>query len=435
MKIPGQARNDGDGELHVLILSAFDVSEICIFIALETIRIYNFKKSKRGKPMTFNENIYKIILSSPTKNSAYTRIEILLGGEKYQASMFTAKQVFHKNLQSDEVEAFVKEHLGLVFLQYTAWDGTREYSARVTKKGKVLTSSKFSAQQPQVQNFATGFNKQKNHIIQEGEQIPALVDMGVFTKEYKVAAQMHDKFRQINRFIELIADETKALKPGTTVNIIDFGCGKSYLTFLVYHYFIEIRKLFANICGMDLDEHVIKTCTKAADKYGYKSLVFKLGDIGKQPTPPINEWGQPGSFNIVISLHACDTATDYAIYNAIQWNADLICAVPCCQHELRSQMKSVNLDIFSAYGIIEERIASLATDAIRAKLLEHIGYKTQIIEFTAMEHTAKNLMIRAKRGSKNPQAMHDVQKLCTEFSFEPTLLNLLDGIIPPINPK
>ena len=375
--------------------------------------------------MIFNQDIYKIILSAPVKNAQYNRIEIISGDGQYQASMFTAKQVFHKNLQPREVEPFIKEHLGPTFLQYTAWDGTREYSARVTKKGKMLTSSKVTTQQPRRQNFADGFNKQKNHIIQEGAQIPALVDMGVFTKEYKVVAQMHDKFRQINRFIELVADETKNLQPGTTVNIIDFGCGKSYLTFLVYHYFVEIRKLDANICGMDLDPHVIETCTKAAEKYGYTSLEFMLGDIGKQIAPPVTGWGRDGTFNIVISLHACDTATDYAIYNAVRWNADLICAVPCCQHELRNQMKPANLDIFSAYGTIEERIASLATDAIRAKLLEHMGYKTQIIEFTGMEHTAKNLMIRARRGSRNPNAMDSVEKLLREFAFEPTLMKLL----------
>jgi len=377
--------------------------------------------------MTFNENIYKIILSSPAKNTEYTRAEVIYNGEKYQASMFTAKQVFHKNLQRGEVEDFVKQHLGQTFMQYTAWDGAREYSARVTKKGKMLASSRVTAQQPQVYNFATGFNKQKNHIIQEGEQIPVLVDMGVFTKDYKIVAGMHDKFRQINRFIELIADETKKLEPGTMINIIDFGCGKSYLTFLVYHYFVDVRGLDANICGMDLDKHVIETCKKAADKYSYKSLMFELGDIGNQTAPPLAEWGHPESFNIVISLHACDTATDYAIYNAIQWNANLICAVPCCQHELRNQMKPINLGIFSAYGIIEERMASLATDAIRAKLLEHMGYKAQIIEFTNMEHTAKNLMIRAKRGEKNPNAMEYVQKLIREFAFEPTLLKLLAG--------
>ena len=377
------------------------------------------------KELPFNENVYKIILSAPV-NSEYTRAEIIANGEKYQASMFTQKQVFHKNLKKSEVRAFVEKLLGSAFSQYTAWDGKREYSARLTKKGKLLTISKASNQQP-VNNFkGDTFNKQKNHIIQEGERIPALVDMGVFTKEYKIAAQMHDKFQQINRFIELIADETKNLSTSMPINIIDFGCGKSYLTFLVYYYFTEIRKLPVNICGLDLNESVIESCTKAAKKYGYDSLYFKLGDIGKQDAPPISGWGKAETFNIVISLHACDTATDYALFNAVKWEADLICAVPCCQHELRSQMKPRTLDIFSDYGIIEERIASLATDAIRAKLLEYVGYKAQIIEFTGIEHTAKNLMIRARRGKKNPQALASVQKILSEFSFEPTLLKLLN---------
>jgi len=379
------------------------------------------------KKLPFNENIYKIILSNPAKNNSggYTRTEIISNRDRYQASMFTAKHVIHKNLQKSEVKAFVEELLGLEFLQYTAWDGKYEHTARVTKKGKLLTSSNASNQQPRIRNFkGSTFDKQKNHIIQEGERIPALVDMGVFTKEYKVAAQMHDKFQQINRFIELIADETKSITKETTVNIIDFGCGKSYLTFLVYHYFTEIRQFQVNICGLDSNESIIESCTKASVKYGYNSLFFKLGDIGEQSLPPIDTWGGNGTFNIIISLHACDTATDYALYNAVKWNADLICAVPCCQHELRSQMKPAILDIFSEYGIIEERIASLATDAIRAKLLEYAGYKAQIIEFSDLEHTAKNLMIRARRGKRNLKALDSVQRIANEFSFEPTLMKL-----------
>jgi len=389
----------------------------------------NFMETQNLPDSVYNENIYKILLSSPTKNAAYTRIEIISNNGKYQASMFTKTQVFHKNLQKNNVKTFIEAQLGSEFLQYTAWDGKREYSARVTKKGKLLTTSKAqTGQAPPTPNLqGSGFNKQKNHIIQEGAHIPALVDMGVFTKEYKIAAAMHDKFQQINRFIELLADEAKKIPNNTTVNVIDFGCGKSYLTFLVYHYFTEIRKLTANICGLDLNEDVIETCTNSAKKYGYNSLFFKHGDIGNQTTPPICEWGKPDTFNIVISLHACDTATDYAIYNAIKWNADLILAAPCCQHELRNQMKPRSLDIFSAYGIIEERIAALATDAIRAKLLEYVGYKAQIIEFAAMEHTAKNLLIRAKRGGKNLAALETIKKITNEFSFKPTLMGLLLG--------
>ena len=384
--------------------------------------------------LPFNNAIYKIILSNPTKTAQYTRTEILANSGSFQASMFTQKQVFHKNLQTNDVKCFVEELLGSSFLQYTAWDGKREYSARVTKKGKLLTSSKATVQPPIAKNFKSGtFDKQKNYIIQEGACIPALVDMGVFTKEYKIATQMHDKFQQINRFIELVADETKKLPSDTTINIIDFGCGKSYLTFLIYYYFAEVRKLPVNICGLDSNESVIETCTKAAVKYGYNSLTFKLGDIAKQDAPPIPEWGKAGTFNIMISLHACDTATDYAIFNAINWNADLICAVPCCQHELRNQMKARNLDIFSAYGIIEERVAALTTDAIRAKLLEYVGYKAQIIEFTGMEHTAKNLMIRASKRQLRkdgrphhlPKTLESVQRIVHEFSLTPTLMKLL----------
>ena len=178
---------------------------------------------------------------------------------------------------------------------------------------------------------------------------------------------------------------------------------------------------------MDLDKSIVKTCTTAAEKYGYKSLTFIQGDIGQQAAPPVLGWDKPDAFNIVISLHACDTATDHAIFNAIKWNADLICAVPCCQHELRNQMKPQNLGLFSEYGIIKERIASLATDAIRAKLMEWVGYKTQIIEFTGMEHTPKNLFIRGRRGGKvkDPKVFESVKKLLDEFKFEPMLLKLL----------
>jgi len=372
--------------------------------------------------------MHRILLTTPTKNARYTRIEIILSGEKYQASMFTKTQVFHKNFDLCEVDSFVESFFGAEFLQYTAWDGKREHSARYTKKGKVLRSSKVSETKPP-ELMAGTFNKQKSHIIKEGEHIPVLVDMGVFSKNYKVL--MHDKFRQINRFIELIDDETKGIN--RPINIIDFGCGKSYLTFLVYHYFTQVRKLSVNICGLDLNEHVIETCTTAVQKYGYKSLFFKLGDIGNQTAPPLEQWGTADSFNIVISLHACDTATDHALYNAIRWEADLICAVPCCQHELRKQMKPRKLGIFSDYGIIEERIAALATDAIRAKLLEHAGYRTQIIEFTAMEHTAKNLMIRARRTVRgNPLALETVRELMDEFSFRPALVELLEKHCKPL---
>ena len=377
------------------------------------------------------ENAYKIILSKPTKKHLcgreYIRVDIVGNGDKFQASMFTSTQVFHENFDKLDLKNFVDRLFGVSFLQCTAWDGTREYSARFTKKGKILTSSRVSSKQPKPGSFAEGsFDRQKNHIIKEGDRVPALVDMGVFTKDYKVVSSMYDKFHQINRFIELIADETRKIPPETKINVIDFGCGKSYLTFLVYHYFVEMQKCQVNICGLDLDKSVVETCVAAAEKYGYNSMEFIQGDIGRQTAPPMDGWRKDSTFNIIISLHACDTATDYALFNAVKWQADLICAVPCCQHELRNQMKAQTLDIFSDYGIIKERIASLATDAIRAKLLEWMGYKTQIIEFTGMENTPKNLFIRARRGGgRNDRALESVKRLTDEFGFQPMLLKLL----------
>jgi len=382
----------------------------------------------------FNENIHKIVLSQPVARHheprAYTRAEVLRNGDNFQLTMYTKKQVFHSNYTACELKAAIDGLFGVSFLQYHAWDTEYEYLAKVSKKGKILTSRKKATSQPRTANFAAGsFNRQKNHIIKEGEHIPALTDMGVFTLEGKVATGMRDKFNQINRLLELLADETGpgAIPDGTVVNVVDFGCGKSYLTFLVYHYFVNIRKLQVNICGMDLDASVIQTCTAAANKYGCKRLSFLQGDIGSQATPPIQSWRQPNTFNIVVSLHACDTATDYALFNAINWESDLVCAVPCCQHELRQQMKPNNLSIFDRYGIIKERIAALATDAIRANLLECCGYKTQIIEFVDTEHTHKNLLIRARRraGKGSTTAWNEVKRTINEFAFEPTLLKLL----------
>jgi len=379
-----------------------------------------------------SESLYKIIMCQASKGEVnsrkYIRAVIEANGDMFQLSMYTKKQVFHSNFEKSELKSVIDGLFGVTFMQFHAWDGDYEHSAKVSKKGKLLTSRKKTATSPPKTKFAAGgFNRQKNYIIAEGELVPALVDMGVFTKEGKVAGAMGDKFGQINRFLELLADETEEISEDTIINIVDFGCGKSYLTFLVYHYFAEIRKLTVNICGMDLDAHVVQRCTTAAEKYGYTSLRFVQGDIGKQAAPPVEGWGSEDTFNIVISLHACDTATDYALYNAIDWGADLICAVPCCQHELKKQMKSKNLAIFNRYGVIKERIASLATDAIRANLLECCGYKSQIIEFIDMEHTPKNLLIRARKrvGKGIAAAWGEVEGVIDELTIEPTLVNLL----------
>ena len=362
-----------------------------------------------------DEGIIKIIMSKPKSDAQYKKIIVSATDKGYFTEQFTEKQVFHKNMQKSELLQYLQE-TALDYLQINAWTADTEHIILISRKGKVSYKRKLSLNDA----VKTNHNRKKNYIIEEGENVPPLVDMGIFTADGKVVRSMYDKFRQINRFLELINDELKN-KNYQELNIIDFGCGKSYLTFVLYYYLTEIMKIKANIVGLDLKADVIENCNKAAQKYGYSGLTFQLGDI--------NGYKCEKKPDMVVTLHACDTATDYALYNAIQWGADLIFSVPCCQHELAAHMTSDTLSLLTRYGIIKERTASLMTDAIRANLLWYSGYNTQLLEFVDMSHTPKNILIRAVK-SQIPQKtrekyLAEAENVILEFGFSPTLYNLL----------
>ncbi len=358
----------------------------------------------------------KIILSN-TKNTKYKKIVISRQKKGYQAEKFTDKQAFHENLGTEALTCFCEQCMEDGFKQMNIWKDEDEYTVKVSKKGKVFTgrTKASGAVKVQAEN-----NRKKKYFLEEGTVIPPLVDMGVFTKDGKVVSSMYDKYRQINKFIQFIEEavDKANLK---TLNIVDFGCGKSYLTFVVYYYLTFVRGLDVTMTGLDLKEDVIKKCQDTAKKYGYDKLDFKVGDVA------VYESDRP--VDMVITLHACDTATDYALYHAIRWNTRIIISVPCCQHELNGQIESENFGVLTRYGLLKERTAAIMTDAIRANLLEYSGYTTQILEFIDFTHTPKNLLIRAVK-SKIPvehkaKLLAEVERLMEEFHLNPTLYRLL----------
>lgn len=363
---------------------------------------------------------YKIIISKPAKKTIeYRRIVVEKKESYYQAAAYTEKQVFHENIQPEALEEYLVSTVTGMYLQVNAWAQEMEHMLLISKKGKVTYQCKKTA--GNAAKAENTHNRKKKYILQEGNVIAPLVDMGIFTAEGKIVRSMYDKFRQINRFLEMVEDAVEDY-PYEHLNIIDFGCGKSYLTFILYYYFTEIKKRNVQIVGLDLKADVIKNCNAAAEKYGYENLKFEVGDInGYQAEFPVD---------MVVTLHACDTATDFALYNAILWNAKMIFSVPCCQHELNRQIQTEQFGLLTRYGIIKERFSALTTDAVRANLLEACGYKTQLLEFIDFAHTPKNILIRAVQKKIVPKAvkqnyLQEVERVMTEFHVEPALYCLL----------
>ena len=311
------------------------------------------------------------------------------------------------------------------FKQIEVTSRTKVITAMVNKKGTATFKVKNQVTQG---TKDLSHNRKKQYILEEGEVVPFLVDLNVMSKDGKILKPKYDKFKQINRFLEFIRDVVEYLPKDRKSTIIDFGCGKSYLTFAMYYYLKEKLGLDIRIIGLDLKKDVIAKCNETAKKYGYDGLRFELGDI--------NGYQTPFEVDMVVTLHACDVATDFALYNAINWKAGMIFSVPCCQHELNKQMKTEDFALLTRYGIIKERFAALTTDAIRANLLEYCGYRTQMLEFIDFEQTPKNLLIRAVRKPVVPSSVRkkylaEVHQVMEEFQVDPMLYRLLkeDGRI------
>ncbi len=379
---------------------------------------------KKTLDEVFEKEVIKIVISNKVKkDEKYNKVNISLKENNknkfYQIEKFTDKQVFHENIKIDEINEKVYEIIDGKYKQITAWSSSETFDLKISKKGKIFLGKK---KNDNSKIITKGHNKEKNYILKEGMIIEPLIDLGVFTKEGKVVNSKYDKYKQINRFIEIIDDEIKK-NDYKELTILDFGCGKSYLTFVLYYYFVKIKNINVKMIGLDLKEDVIKKCNEIAKRYNYDNLHFELGDI--------NGFKYNNKVDMVITLHACDTATDYALYNAIKWNSKMIFSVPCCQHEFNAQMKAEELSILTKYGIVQERVAALMTDSVRANLLECAGYKTQLLEFIDIAHSPKNILIRASKANiskeKKEKSLVEVQNLMNTFSFEPTLYNLLSN--------
>ena len=372
------------------------------------------------------ELLQSLILSNPVPSKTkYRKIRAEKNGDAFFVSSFTVTQVFHETVPAEKILDYCLDTAKETYRQLNLWlsDG-RVIEILLSKKGKAHVS--VQAGKPAVLDRTKALpNRQKNHILQEGMIVPPLVDMGVLTPEGKIIRSRYDKFKQINRFLEIIDDEYKDYVSDKPLRVIDFGCGKAYLTFVLYYYFTEIRHLAVNMTGLDLKTDVIEKCNLAARKYGYTGLRFEIGDIA--------DYSPDDDIDMVITLHACDTATDYALYNAVTWNAKKIFSVPCCQHEINKTITSQHLNVLTRYGIIKERFSALLTDALRADILECCGYETQVLEFIDLEHTPKNIMLRAVKrpgGEKAAEArrqkmLPEIEAALKEFQVTPTLYRLL----------
>ena len=344
-----------------------------------------------------SERLYQIIISNPRRKEEVFKVKVrpimMKGSICFQETISRGTQVFHDNYEKDGMLDRLVRYMEEDFRQLEAQSMDGKLNVLVSKKGRMtIKQQKADSSQNQMMPDMS-HNRSKQYILKEGVPVPFLIDLDVQTAEGTIIKSRYNKFKQINRYLEFVEDILPALPKERTIHIIDFGCGKSYLTFALYYYLHELKQLDVMITGLDLKTDVINKCNQLAERYGYDQLQFFQGDI--------STFQGAECVDMVVTLHACDTATDFAIKKAVDWGARVIFTVPCCQHEVNKQIENELLSPVFQYGLLKERISALLTDGIRANLLEEAGYETQVLEFISMEHTPKNILIRAVKRERD----------------------------------
>lgn len=326
------------------------------------------------------ENPYKKITARPV---------IMKDKKMIQLEQYTETKAFHENMTCEKAADKIVNLIKNEYRNINIFTESSDYQFLVSKKGSI----KMTEKEPTKKGNEVSHNKKKQYLINEHEHCDFMVYLGVMNSEGQVYAKKYDKFKQINKFLEIVDDSLKDKEIRDDFMIIDFGCGKAYLTFALYYYFHNIKKINARIIGLDLKDDVIMFCNETARKLGYKNLEFQHGDI--------KNFEYKSSVDMIVTLHACDNATDAALVKAVKWNTDIILSVPCCQHEFFDKIDNPSLEPMLKHGLIKERVSSLVTDSLRGLFLESNGYKVQMLEFISMEHTPKNILIRAVKTAKN----------------------------------
>lgn len=380
-----------------------------------------------------NEKLEQVILSNSTDPDRIKKVKIrpvlIKGDVLFQITEYCGQKVLHQNVTRTEVLEKLEEWFTGLFKQAQISAKDASVTILVSKKGKATIKIKNKTQKedsiewdPLKPVGIASHNRVKQYILKEGVGVPFLVDLGIMTSEGKIVKSKYDKYKQINRFLEFIEDILPNLDKDKEISIIDFGCGKSYLTFAMYYYLKELQGYNVKITGLDLKEDVIANCNELKERYGYDKMQFLKGDIAS--------YEGTNQVDMVVTLHACDTATDYAMYKATIWGAKVILSVPCCQHELNKQISCEEIGSILQHGLIKERMAALFTDALRANLLETLGYKVQVMEFIDMEHTPKNILIRAVKSKTEiservkSKKLMEYQKTIDFLNVNPTLYQL-----------